>query len=415
MFGSFSSWAGVPYVVQVSIDGLGAVYLREYVTNAPNEFPNFVRLVNEGSYTFNARCDFGASETIPNHTCMFTGRPALQPEGFPNDVHHGQLNNSPPETATYHNTGNTNIPYVHSIFDVMHDHGFSTAFFAGKVKLRICDRSYDSINGALDVFGEDNGRDKIDFSLIDDFADYYGNSFTNEVNAFIEQLNSAVPKHYNFIHIAEPDITGHFSGGWGSVNYSNMVRKIDQQLGRIISVIDSNSVLSNRTVLLVTTDHGGAGFGHSDPTYWANYIIPFLLRGPGVPAGGDVYSLFTNRREPEGTNRLDYLAVPQPLRNGDSGNLVLALMGLPPISGSLMRPMLSSSFVALGIGASHDGILLSWSALANDLVLQHKETIEGVWETVTQGITVVGSLNTFRPANSLDTGFYRLFNAAIDE
>ena len=85
--------------------------------------------------TFNARTDYTHTVTIPNHTCMLTGRPVLQPVGQPNTTHHGYTSNtSPTPDATLHNSGNPNLDYVASVFDVAHDHGLSTALFASKSK-----------------------------------------------------------------------------------------------------------------------------------------------------------------------------------------------------------------------------------------------------------------------------------------
>jgi hypothetical protein len=46
------------------------------------------------------RTDFTHTVTIPNHTCMATGRPVLQPDGQPNTVHHGYTNNGDPALAS---------------------------------------------------------------------------------------------------------------------------------------------------------------------------------------------------------------------------------------------------------------------------------------------------------------------------
>jgi hypothetical protein len=389
----------VPYVVHMSLDGLGAVYLQPYVTAAPGQFPNFVRLQTQGAFTYNARCDFGASETIPNHTSMFTGRPALRPAGFPNTTHHGYIINAPPESDTYHNAGNLNVPYKASVFDVVHDHGLSTGFYAGKSKLNICDRSFDAVNGAIDLIGVDNGRDKIDFAFVGDYSAYYGTPFTNQVNALITNLMSGVPKDYSFIHIAEPDLTGH-TGGWNDANgnYSNMVRMVDVQVGRVFAAIESNPVLSNRTTLIVTTDHGGGGIffnGHSEPEFLPNYTIPFFVWGPGVPAGVNLYSLMPNRGDP-GTNRTDYNTVPQPIRNGDSGNLVLSLLGLPPIPGSLMQPFFAPAGVSLTVNESGSGAVLSWPSAALNFVLEATPNLAPPvqWQPITNGIVEIGALKT---------------------
>jgi hypothetical protein len=410
---SQSSFAAVSHVVQVSVDGLGAIYLQSYVSNAPAQFPNFLRLQTEGAFTYNARCDFGASETIPNHTSMFTGRPSLQPAGYPNTVHHGCINNAPFPTDTYHNSGNPNVDYMASVFDVAHDHGLSTALYAGKAKFFLCDNSYDANNGGLDLVLPDYGRDKIDFSYIGDFDPYYGNgtTFTQHINVAVSNLNSAAPKNFTFLHIPEPDLRGHTTG-WNDAGgiYSNMVRQVDAQIGRILNAIDTNPILSNNTALIVTTDHGGVDGGHSDPLRYQSYTIFFYLRGPGIPAGVDLYTLFPNRANP-GTNRLDYTVVPQPLRNGDSGNLVLTLLGLPPIPDSLMRPFFNPDGILLTMSKTGAGAELSWPADATAFTLEASPALgaTALWTGITSGISVDGQRNVFPINTAADAGkFYRL-------
>ena len=68
--------ADIQYVIAISIDGLRGDFLKTFVETAPTEFPNFVRLRNQSAFTFNARCDYTDSITIPDHLCMLTGRPS---------------------------------------------------------------------------------------------------------------------------------------------------------------------------------------------------------------------------------------------------------------------------------------------------------------------------------------------------
>jgi len=175
--------ATVNHVVHVSLDGLGAKYLQFYVTNAPAQFPNFNRLIIEGASTFNARCDYDVSETVPNHIAMFTARPVSQPAGQTNTLHHGYANNFPFDSDTIHANGNPNVPYKSSFFDVAHDYGHSTAFYASKTRLQICDRSYNATNGAPDLEGIDQGHDKIDFSSVIDTS---GENISNLVNTLLQ-------------------------------------------------------------------------------------------------------------------------------------------------------------------------------------------------------------------------------------
>jgi hypothetical protein len=52
-----------------------------------------------------------------------------------------------------------------------------------------------------------------------------------------------------------------------------------------------------------------------------------------VPAGVDLYDINPTYADP-GRRRPGYAAARQPVRNGDVGNLVLDVLGLPAIPGS---------------------------------------------------------------------------------
>ena len=90
--------------------------------------------------------------------------------------------------------------------------------------------------------------------------------------------------------------------------------------------------LRDHTLVIVTTDHGGQGYGHSDPRRLADYRIPFLVWGPGVASGRDLYALNADQAYADpGTRRVGYAAPRQPVRNGDVANLVLDVLGLPAV------------------------------------------------------------------------------------
>jgi hypothetical protein len=381
--------AEVAHVVHISLDGLGANHLQFYLTNAPEQFPNFIRLQAEGASTLNARCDYDFSETVPNHATMFMARPVSQPAGLPDTTHHGYNNNFPAAADTFHNAGNLAVPYKASFFDVAHDYGLSTALYTGKTRLAICERSYNAANGAPDLIEPDHGQDKIDFASV---ADVSGANISNEVNLLVADLSSTAPRQYSFIHIAEPDLTGHGSG-WGSANWSNAVRNVDAQLGRILDTINANPVLSDRTAVIIAADHGGGGVvpnGHTEAFHPANYTIPFFLWGPGIPGGVDAYALFTNRGDP-GTNRADYSFSPQPLRGGDGANLALGLLGLPPIPGSFFMPELKSLQPPMTVNRTVAALTLSWPAPADGFFLEFSERVDApVWRKVTNGVLNLG-------------------------
>lgn len=400
----------VRHLVQISLDGLGAKYLENYVQVAPGQFPNFIRLMNESAFTMNARCDYDISETVPNHATMFTGRPVYQPSGHTNTTHHGYDNNFPTDLETLHNAGNLNVPYKSSMFDVAHDFGRTTAFYAGKTRLAVCERSYNETNGAPDTIGVggDNGRDKIDFASVLNIS---GAAISNQVNSVLADLTNASPKHYTFIHIAEPDLTGH-SQNWGTPGWSNAVRMVDAQLGRIIDAIDANPVLLNQTALIVTADHGGGGVarnGHTEAYHITNYTIPFFLRAPGIAGGTDLYGLFSNRADP-GTNRTDYTTQPQPIRNGDGSNLALSLLALPPIPGSFMMPVFATPSVTLRVARFQEQVSVFWPDANDEFDLEMADSIAATqWQTVTNGISITDSTKTYTVTNATEASvFFRL-------
>jgi predicted AlkP superfamily pyrophosphatase or phosphodiesterase len=397
--------AQVNYVVHVSLDGLGAKYLQFYVTNAPAQFPWFNWLMTNGAYTFEARCDYDYSETVPNHITMFTARPVSQPAGATNTLHHGYSNNFPSGSDTIHANGNPSVPYKASFFDVAHDFGRTTAFYASKTRLQICDRSYDVINGALDGEGTDNGKDKIDFASVVDLS---GANVANLVNTLVLNLSSSTPTNYSFIHISEPDLTGH-SSGWGSANWSNSVRNVDLQLGRIITCLTTNALLTNDVALIVSADHGGIGNSHTDATRLTNYTIPFFLWSPSTPPNSDLYSLFANRGNP-GTNRVDWNAIPQPIRNADGGNLALNLLGLPPIPGSFAVPIFGATNVTMNVARATNGThTIWWPGTANAFVVESASSLGTpiAWQTITNGVINNGGMLTYSVTN-LGSQFYRL-------
>jgi hypothetical protein len=302
------------------------------------------------------------------------------------------------------------VAYKFSMFDVAHDYGRTTAFFAGKTRLGICDRSFNESNGAPDLIGEDNGLDKIDFASVLDIS---GPSISNEVNLLLADLTNATPRQYTFIHLAEPDLTGH-SSSWGSANWSNAVRLVDAQLGRILNAIDSNPALANQTAFLVTADHGGGGVNpraHTEAYHVDNYTIPFFLRAPGITGGTDLYTLFANRGDP-GTNRTDYTTQPQPIRDGDGSNLALSLLGLPPIPGSFMAPAFATPQVTLRIARFGGLMSVFWHDPDDAYVLEAADVLAATpqWQAITDGITVNDSTKvyTIDGASGEPAQFFRL-------
>jgi hypothetical protein len=309
---------GVQYVIHISVDGGGSSYIQSLIEN--DALPNFNRLVTGGASTFNARDDYDYTVTLPNHVTQVTGRGV---EGV--DGHNWTDNEDPlPDQTIHGNKGS----YVAGVFDVAHDNGLRTGMYAGKTKFGLFDTSYNAVNGAIDLTGVDNGRGKLDSYVCDE-----------NTSALTDSLITAMqadPFNYVFVHYADPDFAGHNSG-WGSDEYNAAMIAVDGYLGRIFDMVASDATFTGKTAIVLTADHGGKDYDHSDPAEPLDYTIPFGVWGPGVTAGADLYALNTASCLDPGTDRPPYGDAMQPIRNGDAPNLELQLLGLPSVPGSTIN------------------------------------------------------------------------------
>lgn len=375
----FPSVGAVSHVIHITVDGLSGYFIKGFLETNAASFPNFKRLQQESAYTFNARCDYDYSETIQNHITIFTARPVNQPSGLSTNVNHGY-------DAGASGTVIHKVPpvfYKASFMDVAHDRGYSVAVFLGKSKISMCIDSYNSQNGAPDTIGEDNGKQKYDHAMI--------SSTSPPLLAYMTNLLATNPPNYTFFHFVETDTIGH-SYGWFSAQWSNTLVKIDGWLGDIFMVIENNPVLSNSTAIVLTADHGGGGdpgprAEHFYPHTLFNYTIPIFVKGPGFLPNTDLYQYFSNRFDP-GTNYVVQDAgVPQPLRNGDTANIALMLLGLPPIPGSYWQPQYTAPAqpVTLELVKNHNRLILRWQ-LQSGFIPEFSDNLNGVWTPISTGV-----------------------------
>ena len=305
---------GAEFVVAVSVDGMGSSYMQTLAD--AGKLPHFRQLEAEGAFTTNARADYDVTVTLPNHTCMVTGRPVRGPAG-----HNWTSNTDPALGMTLHTNRGS---YVASVFDVAHDNGRRTGMWVTKTKFSLFQVSYDAGHGAPDTTGPDNGRCKLDVFM-------YRKTSPELTGEFVSTMRTQ-PCHFAFVHFAETDSAGH-TVGWGSDAYNAALVTLDGCVGRIMDLIATDPVLKGRTVLLVTADHGGKDKNHGDATLPLDYTIPFIAWGAGV-APGELYAWNKGTRLSPDAGRPSYEERSQPIRNGDVGNLALSLLRLGPIPGS---------------------------------------------------------------------------------
>ena len=149
------------------------------------------------------------------------------------------------------------------------------------------------------------------------------------------------------------------------------MKTVSGYVGEILDTVDATPMLRGRTVVILTSDHGGTGYGHTSAFDWRNYTIPFLVWGAGVYPGEDLYALNLAVRLDPGSGRPSYLD-PAPIRNGESGNLALDLLGLPSVPGSTINAGqdLAVSSPATAVAGTTGWSLARLSASPNPFVAQ---------------------------------------------
>jgi predicted AlkP superfamily pyrophosphatase or phosphodiesterase len=90
---------------------------------------------------------------------------------------------------------------------------------------------------------------------------------------------------FTFIHLDHVDHAGH-TYGHGTPEYYRSVVEADRLIGSVLAALEDAGI-AGKTVVLVTSDHGGKGKGHGGATM-AEIEIPWILRGPGVAAGREL-------------------------------------------------------------------------------------------------------------------------------
>jgi len=214
-------------VVLLSVDGLRPDAVLPMA-------PTIRRLMMQGASAINTQTISKAS-TLPSHASMVSGVDV--------DQHGLSFNAYRPERG--------HIQYP-TIFTEAQKAGLATAVFVGKRKLRHL------LNPDTVTHFEVGG--------------VFCTKVTKLAVPYVENAESGLV----FIHFSDPDSAGH-RHGWMSENYTKAVRRADRcvrEVTRALKRRDKN----DRTVLLVTSDHGGHDHNHGTRRR-ADRHIPFVLWG----------------------------------------------------------------------------------------------------------------------------------------
>ncbi len=289
-------------VVVISLDGLTPRALGRL---GRARTPVLHRLMRRGASTLEARTMVEQTITLPNHTSMVTGRKISRVAGG----HGVTWNDDRLEPSTVQEAAGGPVG---SVFTAVREAGGTTGLFATKTRFSLWQRSWPNsfTDAAIDL---DNRR--------------------LATKARRDLVSS--PDTFTFVHFSDADVAGHASG-WMSPAYLDAVRRLDRYVGAVVRGVRKGGI-AGETAVIVVADHGGHGPSHTATSVYDNYRIPFVVTGPGVPAGADLYDLNPTYAAP-GREQPPYTATAQPIRNGAVGNLAADLLDLPAIPDTQIDP-----------------------------------------------------------------------------
>lgn len=239
--GQKSNNLGIEHVVVIGFDGLSPDGLNNATT------PTFDRLMEEGSASMHARAVLPTSSS-PNWASMIMGAGPEQ---------HGITSNA-------WERDNFTLPAVTQSEDFL----FPTIF-------HLIDSQIENAKiGAIyhwGGFGRLFEKSAVDYDINPETED--------ETAVLASKYIKEKKPDFTFVHFDNVDHAGH-EFGHGTVEYYASVEKADSLLGQVVASVEQAGI-SDKTLLIISADHGGLGKGHGGESL-QEIEIPFIVWGKGV-------------------------------------------------------------------------------------------------------------------------------------
>jgi choline-sulfatase len=254
---------GAENLVLVTIDTLRADRLGIYGGEVAT--PNLDRIAAAGA--FFRRAYSQVPLTRPSHLSIFTGRYPFE---------HGVRQNV---TARF----DADMPLL---AEVLSAKGFHTAGFVSSLVLA----SESGLGRGFDTFSDKFGEGP-EPALFLDSVQKRGDVTTADALSWLRKRPEG--RFFLWVHLYDPhdpyDPPEPYRSRYPGRPYDGEVAFADDLVGRLDGALTELG-LAERTLLLVTSDHGEAfeehgETGHGYFVYDATLHVPLLARGPGVPAG----------------------------------------------------------------------------------------------------------------------------------
>ncbi|MFT2008230.1 alkaline phosphatase family protein [Pontibacter sp. 13R65] len=232
---------GIEHVVVIGIDGLSVEGLKNAKT------PVLDSLILNGSVCWNARTVL-PSVSSPNWASMIMGAGPEQ-HGIINNE--WELDDHAIEPIVSGQDGR--FPSIFSILRKQRPQAEIASIYQ------------------WDGFGRLYNKESLSFDRTFSTAD----STATAAAAYISQKKP----HFTFIHLDDVDGAGH-GNGHGTQIYLDAVGRIDSLVGMIMNEINRAGI-SDKTLIMITSDHGGIGYGHGGDSK-EEITVPVVLSGKAV-------------------------------------------------------------------------------------------------------------------------------------
>lgn len=172
-----------------------------------------------------------------------------------------------------------------TLAEVLSGHGYATGGFIGVFLL---DRPYGFAQG-FETF--ESGFTRVD-SGSEANAERPGNFVVNDAVRWLASLPADRP-FFGWVHLYDPHTPyappEPLASGFAGRLYDGEMAFVDQQVGRLIETLRARGAL-DRTLVAVIADHGESLGEHGEDEhgvflYEAVLRVPWLMSGPGLPAG----------------------------------------------------------------------------------------------------------------------------------
>lgn len=235
------------HVILIGLDGWGAHNMEKA------DMPHVKQLMDKGCYTLQKRSVLPSSSAV-NWASMFMGAgPEL----------HGytEWNSRVPDLPSRDSTSNGIFP---TIFNLLRDK-------CPEAKIG-CLYEWEGIKYVVDTLALSH------YELAPDYKKYPRALCEMAENYIKEKKPKLLAVCFD-----NPDHVGH-KAGHGSPAYYEKLAELDGYIGRIIRAV-KDAGMSDNTIFIVTSDHGGIGKGHGGKSM-QEMETPFIISGKNVKKNG---------------------------------------------------------------------------------------------------------------------------------